>query len=109
MEWLRLLPSALATGTSPLSALAACRRMEKYYWNPTREDRIGVCTGIFQHDNVNPADVEKLVGGAVGFRNYIPRPVLCWCPGAEAVNAICWFCRPQVKARQVEFSGYIAL
>jgi hypothetical protein len=23
-------------------------RMEKYYWNPTREDRIGVCMGIFQ-------------------------------------------------------------
>ena len=28
-------------------------RMEKYYWNPTREDRIGVCMGIFQHDGVN--------------------------------------------------------
>ena len=35
--------------------------MEKYYWNPTREDRVGVCMGIFQHDNVNRADVEKLV------------------------------------------------
>lgn len=23
-------------------------RMEKYYWNPTREDRVGVCMGIFQ-------------------------------------------------------------
>lgn len=23
-------------------------RMEKYYWNPTREDRIGVAMGIFQ-------------------------------------------------------------
>lgn len=22
--------------------------MEKYYWAPTREDRIGVCMGIFQ-------------------------------------------------------------
>jgi hypothetical protein len=22
--------------------------MEKYYWNPTREDRVGVCMGIFQ-------------------------------------------------------------
>jgi hypothetical protein len=21
--------------------------MEKYYWNPTREDRVGVCMGIF--------------------------------------------------------------
>ena len=23
-------------------------RMEKFYWAPTREDRIGVATGIFQ-------------------------------------------------------------
>ena len=23
-------------------------RMDKYYWNPTREDRVGVCVGIFQ-------------------------------------------------------------
>ena len=27
--------------------------MEKYYWNPTREDRVGVCMGIFQHDGVD--------------------------------------------------------
>jgi hypothetical protein len=26
--------------------------MEKYYWNPTREDRVGVCMGIFHDDNV---------------------------------------------------------
>jgi hypothetical protein len=32
-------------------------RMEKYYWNPTREDRIGVCMGIFQEDKVGvPAE-----------------------------------------------------
>ncbi|KAG2427478.1 hypothetical protein HXX76_012411 [Chlamydomonas incerta] len=36
-------------------------RMEKYYWNPTREDRIGVCMGIFQEDNVQRRDVENLV------------------------------------------------
>jgi len=36
-------------------------RMEKYYWNPTREDRIGVCTGIFQEDNVNRGEIERLV------------------------------------------------
>ncbi|GAX83390.1 hypothetical protein CEUSTIGMA_g10815.t1 [Chlamydomonas eustigma] len=36
-------------------------RMEKYYWNPTREDRIGVCMGIFQEDNVSRGDVEQLV------------------------------------------------
>jgi hypothetical protein len=36
-------------------------RMEKYYWNPTREDRIGVCMGIFHDDGVTRGDVEKLV------------------------------------------------
>ncbi|KAJ7520340.1 hypothetical protein O6H91_19G001800 [Diphasiastrum complanatum] len=36
-------------------------RMEKFYWAPTREDRIGVCTGIFKADNVHPTDVVKLV------------------------------------------------
>ena len=28
-------------------------RMEKFYWAPSREDRIGVCMGIFQHDGVD--------------------------------------------------------
>jgi len=41
-------------------------RMEKYYWNPTREDRIGVCMGIFQYDNVDRSDVEKLVDSFPG-------------------------------------------
>eukprot|EP00884_Botryococcus_braunii_P007546 jgi/Botrbrau1/16793/Bobra.150_2s0022.1 len=36
-------------------------RMEKFYWAPTREDRVGVCMGIFQHDNVDRAAVEQLV------------------------------------------------
>ena len=36
-------------------------RMEKFYWAPTREDRVGVCIGIFQHDGVNRMDVETLV------------------------------------------------
>eukprot|EP00877_Chromochloris_zofingiensis_P008191 jgi/Chrzof1/3625/Cz13g02230.t1_RCA2[v5.2] len=36
-------------------------RMEKYYWAPTREDRIGVCMGIFAEDNLNRMDVETLV------------------------------------------------
>jgi hypothetical protein len=36
-------------------------RMEKYYWNPTREDRVGICIGIFQDDDVNRGDVELLV------------------------------------------------
>ncbi|KAH9554594.1 hypothetical protein CY35_08G071300 [Sphagnum magellanicum] len=36
-------------------------RMEKFYWAPTREDRIGVCKGIFRADNVADVDVAKLV------------------------------------------------
>lgn len=36
-------------------------RMEKFYWAPTREDRIGVCTGIFRSDNVAVEDVIKIV------------------------------------------------
>lgn len=36
-------------------------RMEKYYWNPTREDRIGICMGIFAEDNIKKEEVEKLV------------------------------------------------
>ncbi|KZV26120.1 ribulose bisphosphate carboxylase/oxygenase activase, chloroplastic [Dorcoceras hygrometricum] len=36
-------------------------RMEKFYWAPTRDDRIGVCKGIFRTDNVSPEAVIKLV------------------------------------------------
>jgi len=41
-------------------------RMEKFYWNPTREDRIGVCMGIFQPDNILREDVEKMVDSFPG-------------------------------------------
>ncbi|VAH92404.1 unnamed protein product [Triticum turgidum subsp. durum] len=36
-------------------------RMEKFYWAPTRDDRIGVCKGIFQTDNVSDESVVKIV------------------------------------------------
>merc|ERR1712118_241367 len=36
-------------------------RMEKFYWNPYREDRIGVATGIFREDNVGDACIERIV------------------------------------------------
>ncbi|KAJ7950277.1 Ribulose bisphosphate carboxylase/oxygenase activase [Quillaja saponaria] len=36
-------------------------RMEKFYWAPTREDRIGVCTGIFWTDDIPMEDIAKLV------------------------------------------------
>ncbi|XP_074578024.1 ribulose bisphosphate carboxylase/oxygenase activase 2, chloroplastic-like [Curcuma longa] len=41
-------------------------RMEKFYWAPTREDRIGVCTGIFRTDNVPVEDIVKLVDSFPG-------------------------------------------
>ncbi|KAG6534668.1 hypothetical protein ZIOFF_008571 [Zingiber officinale] len=41
-------------------------RMEKFYWAPTREDRIGVCTGIFRTDNVPREDIVKLVDSFPG-------------------------------------------
>ncbi|CAL9210031.1 unnamed protein product [Musa hybrid cultivar] len=41
-------------------------RMEKFYWAPTRDDRIGVCTGIFRTDNVAPEDIVKLVDSFPG-------------------------------------------
>uniref|UniRef100_A0A804NJ74 Ribulose bisphosphate carboxylase/oxygenase activase, chloroplastic n=1 Tax=Zea mays TaxID=4577 RepID=A0A804NJ74_MAIZE len=36
-------------------------RMEKFYWAPTREDRIGVCKGIFRTDGVDEEHVVQLV------------------------------------------------
>ncbi|XP_050209432.1 ribulose bisphosphate carboxylase/oxygenase activase 2, chloroplastic-like isoform X2 [Mercurialis annua] len=36
-------------------------RMEKFYWAPTRDDRIGVCTGIFKTDNVPQEGIIKVV------------------------------------------------
>ncbi|MEM9090186.1 MAG: AAA family ATPase [Cyanobacteria bacterium P01_F01_bin.53] len=36
-------------------------RMQKFYWEPSYEDRIGIMTGMFAGDGLSPADVEKLV------------------------------------------------
>ncbi|GLT43831.1 hypothetical protein SLA2020_177610 [Shorea laevis] len=36
-------------------------RMEKFYWAPTRDDRIGVCKGIFRSDNVADDDIVRIV------------------------------------------------
>ena len=35
--------------------------MEKFYWNPTKEDRVGVCMGIFKEDGLTHNDVEFIV------------------------------------------------
>jgi len=36
-------------------------RMEKFYWSPTFEDRVGVACGIFKADGVSQSDIEMLV------------------------------------------------
>lgn len=36
-------------------------RMEKFYWEPSHADRIGIVSGIFQADPVNASDIEQLV------------------------------------------------
>lgn len=36
-------------------------RMEKFYWEPTREDRIGVVSGIFEEDGLNQTEIEQLI------------------------------------------------
>ncbi|MBW4654435.1 MAG: AAA family ATPase [Kaiparowitsia implicata GSE-PSE-MK54-09C] len=37
-------------------------RMEKFFWDPTHEDRIGIVSGMFAGDGVPKAAVETLVG-----------------------------------------------
>ncbi|NET04533.1 MAG: AAA family ATPase [Symploca sp. SIO2B6] len=36
-------------------------RMEKFYWEPDREDRIGVVSGIFAEDGLSSREIEQLV------------------------------------------------
>ena len=36
-------------------------RMEKFYWEPNREDRIGVVGGIFSEDGLSAREIEQLV------------------------------------------------
>jgi ribulose bisphosphate carboxylase small subunit len=36
-------------------------RMDKFYWEPSHDDRIGVVMGIFEEDRLPASDVEKLV------------------------------------------------
>lgn len=41
-------------------------RMEKFYWAPTRDDRVGVCSGIFRTDGVPEKDITTLVDSFPG-------------------------------------------
>jgi len=36
-------------------------RMEKFYWQPSREDRIGIVGGIFAEDGLSKQEIEQLV------------------------------------------------
>jgi ribulose bisphosphate carboxylase small subunit len=36
-------------------------RMEKFFWDPTHEERIGIVNGIFSDDDVPKGDVQRLV------------------------------------------------
>lgn len=36
-------------------------RMEKFYWEPNREERIGIVAGIFKDDEISPRDIEVLI------------------------------------------------
>lgn len=41
-------------------------RMEKFYWEPSRDDKIGIVGGIFSEDGLSKSDVVKLVDTFVG-------------------------------------------
>lgn len=36
-------------------------RMEKFYWEPTREDQIGIVSGIFAEDDLSRSVIEQLI------------------------------------------------
>jgi ribulose bisphosphate carboxylase small subunit len=36
-------------------------RMDKFYWEPSHEDRLGIVAGIFEEDRLSNADVDRLV------------------------------------------------
>jgi hypothetical protein len=42
--------------------------MEKYYWEPSYDDRIGMVAGIFAADQVAHYDIEQLVKAIPGCR-----------------------------------------
>lgn len=41
-------------------------RMEKFYWEPDRSDRIGIISGIFAEDGLSVSEVEQLVDAFPG-------------------------------------------
>merc|ERR1712032_876883 len=55
------LPGVYNNEEIPRVPLIRDGRMEKFNWNPTREDRIGICGGIFREDDIGAAAIERLV------------------------------------------------
>merc|ERR1711968_345916 len=46
-------------------------RMEKFYWNPSRADRIGVATGIFKEDAVEFANPNMSLPNLLEYGNLL--------------------------------------
>ncbi|MBD2184521.1 ribulose bisphosphate carboxylase small subunit [Planktothrix sp. FACHB-1355] len=36
-------------------------RMDKFFWEPNREDKIGIVSGIFSQDGLSPSEIEQFV------------------------------------------------
>ncbi|MEO1395691.1 MAG: ribulose bisphosphate carboxylase small subunit [Cyanobacteria bacterium J06634_5] len=36
-------------------------RMQKFYWEPSHDDRIGIVSGMFSEDGLSPSEIESLV------------------------------------------------
>jgi ribulose bisphosphate carboxylase small subunit len=36
-------------------------RMDKFYWEPSHDDRLGIAAGIFEEDRISSSDVDRLV------------------------------------------------
>ncbi len=41
-------------------------RMEKFYWEPNAEDRLGIVAGIFGEDNLSASDIKTLISTFAG-------------------------------------------
>lgn len=60
-QWLKCSVAAGNDFSTLYAPLIRDGRMEKFYWAPTREDRVGVSMGIFKEDGVTRGEVEQIV------------------------------------------------
>jgi len=61
VQWLNCSTAAGNDFSTLYAPLIRDGRMEKFYWAPTREDRVGVSMGIFKEDGVTRGEVEQIV------------------------------------------------